>query len=163
MTQSGPMYCLRHPDVETGLRCGKCDDPICARCLVHTNVGARCSKCANVRKPILYEVSGTLLYKAVGAALVVSIVGGVLLGFLTLSGIGGSLWISTLLFAGLGYAIGEVVSLAANRRRGRTLQVIVSAGIVIAVIATTLTVDAFILWWLFGIIVAFLVGLNRVR
>ncbi|HEX2914551.1 MAG TPA: B-box zinc finger protein [Chloroflexia bacterium] len=40
------VYCARHPEVETGLRCGRCDTPICPRCMVHADVGIRCPDCA---------------------------------------------------------------------------------------------------------------------
>jgi hypothetical protein len=40
------IYCARHPQVETMLRCGRCDTPICPRCMVHSGVGIRCPDCA---------------------------------------------------------------------------------------------------------------------
>ena len=163
MTQNSRSYCLKHPDIETGLSCGKCGDSICAQCLVHTSVGARCANCAQMHRSVTHNVAGPLLYKAVGSAIVVSIVGGVLLGLLVGSGLGGNLFLSALLFAVLGYAIGEAVSLAANRRRDRVLQVIVSLGIVLSVVTIVLVSDVFILWWIFGILGALMVGLNRVR
>ena len=116
-----------------------------------------------MHKSVTYEITGSLLYKAVGTAIVVSVAGGVVLGLLARSGIGGNLFLSALLFAGLGYVVGEVVSLAANRRRGRTLQVIVFLGITLAIVTTVLISDVFILWWIFGILGALAVGLNRVR
>jgi rhomboid protease GluP len=47
---AGPMYCYRHPDRETLLRCGRCDRPICAECQVRHPVGIRCPECAPVRQ-----------------------------------------------------------------------------------------------------------------
>lgn len=40
------IFCARHPQTETGLRCGRCDTPICPRCMVHSSVGIRCPECA---------------------------------------------------------------------------------------------------------------------
>lgn len=40
------LYCARHPQTETGLRCGRCDTPICPRCMVHASIGIRCPDCA---------------------------------------------------------------------------------------------------------------------
>ena len=40
------VYCLRHPRQETALRCGRCGDPICSYCVVHTDTGIRCPGCA---------------------------------------------------------------------------------------------------------------------
>src|SRR3990170_1837286 len=38
---AGTTHCARHPDTETGLLCGRCETPICPRCVVMTDVGAR--------------------------------------------------------------------------------------------------------------------------
>ena len=37
-----PIFCVNHPRVETGLRCNRCDNPICVRCAKLTPVGYRC-------------------------------------------------------------------------------------------------------------------------
>src|SRR5216683_5426746 len=39
------MQCARHPQVETFVRCGKCDRPICPDCMVAVPVGVRCKEC----------------------------------------------------------------------------------------------------------------------
>jgi hypothetical protein len=39
-------FCARHPKVETGLRCVKCNTPICSRCMVYSSAGLRCPNCA---------------------------------------------------------------------------------------------------------------------
>lgn len=44
-TETGPAFCYRHPDVETGLRCNRCNKPICPKCAERTPVGFRCSEC----------------------------------------------------------------------------------------------------------------------
>lgn len=46
------MKCARHSDTETSLTCGRCETPICVRCLVQTDVGIRCRTCAPVRRAI---------------------------------------------------------------------------------------------------------------
>jgi hypothetical protein len=43
------MKCAKHTDVETSLTCGRCETPVCVRCLTHTDVGIRCRKCAPSR------------------------------------------------------------------------------------------------------------------
>lgn len=43
--QSGPPRCYRHPDVETGIRCTRCDKPICPQCMVSASVGFQCPDC----------------------------------------------------------------------------------------------------------------------
>ena len=46
-TEADPpaLYCYRHPDRETWVRCGRCDQPICSRCAMQGPVGFRCREC----------------------------------------------------------------------------------------------------------------------
>jgi len=43
------MKCAKHSDVETSLTCGRCEKPVCIRCMTHTDVGIRCRDCAPAR------------------------------------------------------------------------------------------------------------------
>jgi membrane associated rhomboid family serine protease len=37
--------CYRHPDRETGIRCVRCDRPICPECMIDAAVGFQCPEC----------------------------------------------------------------------------------------------------------------------
>lgn len=37
--------CYRHPDRETGIRCTRCERPICPECMVSASVGFQCPEC----------------------------------------------------------------------------------------------------------------------
>ncbi|GAA3042109.1 rhomboid family intramembrane serine protease [Streptomyces glomeratus] len=37
--------CYRHPDRETGIRCTRCERPICPECMVGASVGFQCPEC----------------------------------------------------------------------------------------------------------------------
>ncbi len=50
--QEGAYYCSRHPKITTLIRCGRCDTPICQRCMVFGPAGNRCRACAKNRVPI---------------------------------------------------------------------------------------------------------------
>ena len=123
------MQCATHPNVETELACSRCGKPICARCLVHTPVGARCRECANVRRIPTYNVSTGILVRGIAAALV----GGVVLGiawwiFNPLS----AFFFGVIFGLAVGYGVGEAVSFATNRRAGPPLQAMAVAGVAIA-------------------------------
>ncbi|MGA2286225.1 MAG: hypothetical protein ABSG55_08150 [Dehalococcoidia bacterium] len=126
------MQCATHPDVETELACSRCGKAICPRCLVHTDVGARCRECAHLRRIPTYDVKPQYLARAVGTAVIGGVLGGIL-WWLLLPRRGSIISYFVLFFAiGLGYAIGEAVSWASNRKRGAALQGTAACGIVIA-------------------------------
>lgn len=37
--------CYRHPDRQTGIRCARCERPICPECMVSASVGFQCPEC----------------------------------------------------------------------------------------------------------------------
>jgi hypothetical protein len=53
LTEPPPLYCYRHPDRETWVRCGRCDQPICTRCAMQGPVGLRCRTCGKPSRDAL--------------------------------------------------------------------------------------------------------------
>jgi hypothetical protein len=127
------IYCARHPRVETVLRCGRCDTPICPRCLVQTPVGARCPDCANVRTIPTLDVTPVYLMRGIAAALLAGGIVGAIWGFVS-GGRGFSLVGFFLIFIamGIGYLVAEAVHVATNRKRARSLQYVAAAGVIFA-------------------------------
>ena len=123
------MKCAYHPNVETNLRCGKCGKPICPKEMVQTPVGARCPDCAKLTKLPTYRVSTQYYLRAVGTGLGMAIVCGLVWGVVI--GLVPFFYLNLLLAPGFGYAIGEVVSLSVNRKRGTGLAIV--AGIAVAI------------------------------
>jgi hypothetical protein len=130
----GPWRCAADPSVETYLRCGRCDKPICPRCLIQTPVGARCRECARLRRLPMFVLGPLDYLKALGGALGAGIGGAVVLTLL-LSMVPRVGFLGIILMAGLGYVVGEAVSLATRRKRGNILGVIAALGVIFGLIA----------------------------
>ncbi len=44
-TDEEQLFCYLHPKTPTGLRCTRCDRPICGRCAIPASVGQHCPEC----------------------------------------------------------------------------------------------------------------------
>jgi hypothetical protein len=131
MSQSPPietqastvLYCSNHPEVETTLRCNRCEKPICPRCAVPTPTGYRCKECVRGQQRI-FETAEWVDYPV--AMLIAALVSGVgsfiasFLGFFTL-----------FLAPAAGMLVAEAVRLGVRRRRSTRLFQLTAAGAVL--------------------------------
>jgi hypothetical protein len=122
-------YCTRHPSVETGLRCGRCETPICPRCMVMTDVGARCPDCAPSRKLPQFELGAIWIARAAGAGAAAGAAVGIAWGVLFPGFVG---FFMIFLGLGIGWVVSETIGLATNRKSGPTLQMIGALSVVAA-------------------------------
>lgn len=113
-------FCKRHSSVETNIRCGRCGDAICPRCMVHAPVGVRCPECGRSRPAPTFDVSPMFLARGVGAGLLVGILGGI--GVSLIVRLIFFPYLLAVLIVGLGYLVGETISLSTNRKRGMRLK-----------------------------------------
>jgi hypothetical protein len=97
---------------------------------VQTPVGARCSECAKLYKLPTYRVSVQYYLRATGTALGIAIVCGVIWG--VVANFLPFIFLNLLLGGGVGYVIGEIVSLSVNRKRGKGLAAIAGVGVAIS-------------------------------
>ena len=131
------MRCDRH-NVETGLRCGKCEKPICPDCTVFGPVGARCRECSSNKGSPLYQVTASKL-----------MVGGIAASF---AAFGVSYLLSALHF-GIGFFgiwialiggsfIGEVLLRMADRKRGQAMEITAGVSAAIGMIGALLVTQS---------------------
>jgi hypothetical protein len=122
LSEHQPLYCYRHPDRETWVRCGRCDQPICSRCAMQGPVGLRCKVCGTPSRDALASMRPTQL--AIAAA--VSLVGGAVVGYA-----GSALGIFGLVAAFFGGGlIAEALDRTVGIKRGTRIMVIAVPGIV---------------------------------
>ena len=122
--------CARHPEVETALRCSRCETPICPRCLVQTPVGARCKECARIAKNPIYTLTTGAALKAAGASVVGGVVMGLIWGLILLPFTFGLL--SIFVGAGLGWVFTRLLEVVTRRKRGPYVVGFAVGGIAIA-------------------------------
>src|SRR6059058_5936361 len=104
-----PQCCVRHPNRETLVSCGRCGRPFCPECLIHTPAGQRCYECAGVRRRAAGVTATGALLKAFGVVVLGSAIG-------SITGLMG------LLVAGVtGQLAGQIVGPSVNRHTRRAL------------------------------------------
>ena len=135
--------CHWHPDRETGLRCSNCGKPMCVECMRQHPVGIRCKECARASRLPTYQVSASYYARGIGAAVGLGLLGSAgLFGVFAVFPAAGFFFFFVM--AGLGYAIGEGVGTAVNKRRGRPYQYMALGGVLLATAPVTL-VSIFVL------------------
>jgi len=131
-------YCYRHPNVETNLRCKKCDRYICTKCAKHTPVGYICPECLRAQEDKFYSGNlGDYLIAAV-IALPLSLVSAWVFTFL-IGRIGWFAWLIAFFLAPIiaGF-IAEAVRRAVKRRRSRYLAHTVAGSLILSVLLFSL-------------------------
>ncbi len=129
---------------------------------MQTPVGARCPDCAQVYRLPTFQVTTRYLLIAAGVGLGMAAVCGLIWG--VLSSLLGFFFLNLLLAAGVGYAVGEVISLSVNRKRGTKLAII--AGLAVAIsylVSISLWGFGFQLFDLLAIAVGIFMAVNRLR
>lgn len=163
MHNTTPTYCPRDPGVETNLRCGKCGQPICPRCLVQTPVGARCRECAAERRNPVFDPSVVETGRAAAAAVMTAVgVAALAWGLLHALPPFVARYVYILAPAAAGWMIGSVTHRASGFKRSLKLQLVSGGATLLSFLAMTfvmgVTVSGFI-----GLAVGMWYALSRVR
>ena len=128
--------CSIHRGYRTMLECVRCGELDCSRCMVQTPKGSRCRYCARRLKPLAFEANIKQYLAAYAATMGL---GGVLgaVFVVTLYRFAWIPFLVVILAAGIGYLVGNAVSLATNGKRGRGLSLVATSGVVMAYTAAT--------------------------
>jgi hypothetical protein len=119
------MNCVRHPRVETWLRCGKCDKPICAKCTVYGPAGVRCRECAGFHSSPLYQVAPIRIAGALAVGYIAGIAAGYAGALAEPMGVFIQLWIGVI----AGYVAGEAILRSIERKRGPIVEAVAASSV----------------------------------
>ena len=121
MSENNPdtLVCANHPDRPTGLRCNRCEKPICVSCAVLTPTGYRCKECVRGQQKVFDTAKSLDPLIAAAIAGPLSLAGSYIASFM------GFFTIFIAPIAGM--LIAEAVRWAVKRRRSRLL-FLVAAG-----------------------------------
>ena len=124
--EPGVWFCAKHNSVQTRLRCGRCEKPICPKCTVMGPVGARCRDCLSNKGSHIYKVGAPQLALAFGASIVMGAIGAVLVDIL-------GLWAFFVLFyaPALGAFLGKFLTRLTKGKRGPLVASASGAGIAV--------------------------------
>jgi MFS family permease len=124
MTQpSTPMYCANHPNVETTLRCNRCEKPICPKCAISTPTGYRCKECVKGQQKTFETAKVQDFVLGGSVAAILALLGSFIvprLGFFTI-----------ILSPVAGVIIAEVVRAIIQKRRSKRLYQIIVGSIIL--------------------------------
>ena len=125
--------CPRDSGVQTNLRCARCDDPICPRCMVYAPVGSKCPDCASIGGPQIFKVTQGDLIRigilggaaAIGLGLVAAIVLTTLWSLDILQGTTYTIWLIVVGVAQFAGALGvsQAMFLIGGRKYSTSLRI----------------------------------------
>src|SRR5437764_2631932 len=102
--------CANHPQVQTVVSCGRCDKPLCPRCMIYTPVGVRCRDCAQLRRLPQYTLTPRVYVRVLPIAAALALICGFLLSLVPRLG----------LLAGIviGFLVGDVLRRVSGYKQG---------------------------------------------
>lgn len=122
------VYCARHPKEETAITCASCGTPICPRCMVVTPVGMKCPSCGKGTTGLTKVTPSRFLL-----ALVTALSAGAVASLL-----GSMVFLAIFLSFPYGYFAGGMILKASGMKRGRKMEWLAGAGMVIGALGTRL-------------------------
>lgn len=120
--------CAQHPNRLTLVSCSACGKPLCPDCMVYSAVGIKCRECARMPRSARVSLKKGRLLRAVAAGLLAGAAVG--FAYYAVLGVLGFFFFFFFVSLGIGYLVGEAVSRAAGRYRGRATAVIAAASTV---------------------------------
>ncbi len=134
-TTTTTVYCVNHPNTETLLRCYRCGNPVCVKCVKRTPVGLLCKQCLSNQQAGFYTATPLDYVIVLVVGSVLSLIAGAIAGVL------GGLWFVAIFYApAAGGVIAKVIHFAIRRHRGRYIGLLAA---VLVVLGALVVVEGF--------------------
>ena len=124
--------CANHPQVQTVVSCGRCDKPLCPRCMIYTPVGVRCRDCAQLRRLPQYTLTPRVYARVLPTAAALALIGGFLLSLVPRLGLLASIVIGFL----IGVLVSDMLGRVSGYKQGRTMQAIAGATVIVSILSS---------------------------
>ena len=124
--------CANHPQMQTVVSCGRCDKPLCPRCMIFTSVGVRCRDCAQLRRPPQYTLTPRVYARVLPTAAALALVCGFLLSLVPHAGFLPGIVAGLL----IGFLVSDVLDRISGYKQGRVMQVIAGATVVVGILSS---------------------------
>ena len=147
-------YCTKHPNKQTNLRCNRCNELICPRCMVASPVGIRCLNCGKSTPLPTKSLTSYDLVKAIATSITLGLLAGFIFLLVIIQKLPFTLITVLASMALWGYILGQVISLVTGKKRGLSLQIIGIVGIVMSFFPMVLFQIWFVsfdLFYIFGL------------
>jgi hypothetical protein len=143
--ESYELFCYRHPDRPTSLRCYNCNRPICIKCANKTPVGYICPECMREAEDTFFNSRPLDYLIAAAVSFPLSLLIGWLLIYVLAGGFGFFYYIILFFVSGaVGGFIGRLSKRAIGNRRGRYLPQLVVAMMILGVLIPALPIFLFV-------------------
>jgi hypothetical protein len=133
------LYCYRHPERSTSLRCYSCQKPICIDCAKKTPVGYICPNCLREAEDAFFNNKPTDYLIAALVSFPISL----LIGYLLINFQFGGFFFYIIIFfisGAVGGFVGRITKRAIGYRRGRYLPQLVVAMMILGVLLPALPI-----------------------
>lgn len=130
-------YCVNHPDVETLLRCKKCENYICTKCAVRTPTGYQCKSCTRAQQKAFETAKWYDYIIGFAVAGVLSLIASFIVNL-----VGSGSWFGLIIIMAIAPSAGAIIAAilqkATQRRRSRALYLTIGAGLFIGTLPLVL-------------------------
>ncbi|NUM43647.1 MAG: hypothetical protein HUU38_02990 [Anaerolineales bacterium] len=137
-SQAPLFYCANHPQIETSLRCNRCEKPICTKCAVLTPTGYRCKECVRGQQKVFETAEARDYLLAIPLAGILGFLGGLIVPNLS--------FFVFFISPAAGAIFAEIIRRVLQKRRSKRLFQLIAVAVFLGGMLPSLSTLLFPLW-----------------